>query len=193
VTRSAGKPALRPLCPKILEKLASQPLPATLTPENLSYVSACQAFQSQVKTALTQPAGIETKLLRLCDSQRDTILWDQDTYLEDRDTPLPALVQTLDANMKVARVAKERAAEEKHLAKERRLVEEATQKVVVAEKAKVQPQDMFKTDEFAERDAIRVPTKLKGRDDVPNSRKKKLEKDSKAQKVAHEKRKTEQK
>lgn len=179
--------------PEVLEKLASQPLPTTPTPENLSYVTAYQTFQSQVKTALAQPAGIETELLRLCDSLRDTVLWDQDIYLEDRDAPLPALVRPLDANMKAARAAKERAAEEKRLAKERRLAEEATKNAAVAEKAKVQPQDMFKTDEFAEWDANGVPTKLKGGDDLPKSRKKKLEKDWKAQKVAHEKWKNEQK
>ena len=154
----------------MLEKLASQPLPATPTPENLPYVTAYQTFQSQVKTALAQPAGIETELLRLCDSLRDTVLWDQDIYLEDREAPLPALVRPLDANMKAARAAKERAAEEKRLAKERRLAEEATKKAAVAEKAKVQPQDMFKTDEFAEWDANGVPTKLKGGDDLPKSR-----------------------
>jgi cysteinyl-tRNA synthetase len=178
--------------PEVLEKLASQP-PATPTPENLSYVTAYQTFQSQVKTALAQPADIETELLRLCDSLRDNVLWDQDIYLEDRDAPLPALVRPLDANMKAARAAKESAAVEKRLAKERRLAEEATKKAVVAEKAKVQPQDMFKTDEFAEWDANGLPTKLKGGDDLPKSRKKKLEKDWKAQKVAHEKWKNEQK
>jgi cysteinyl-tRNA synthetase len=179
--------------PEVLEKLASQPLPAAPTPENLPYVTAYQTFQSQVKTALAQPAAIETELLRLCDLLRDTVLWDQDIYLEDRDAPLPALVRPLDANMKAARAAKERAAEEKRLAKERRLAEEAAKKAAVAEKAKVQPQDMFKTDEFAEWDANGVPTKLKGGDDLPKSRRKKLEKDWKAQKVAHEKWKNEQK
>jgi cysteinyl-tRNA synthetase len=179
--------------PEVLEKLASQPLPATPTPENMSYVTAYQTFQSQIKTALAQPAGIEAELLHLCDSLRDNVLWNQDIYLEDRDAPLPALVRPLDVNMKVARAAKESAAEEKRLAKERRLAEEATKKAAVAEKAKVQPQDMFKTDEFAEWDANGVPTKLKGGDDLPKSRKKKLEKDWKAQKVAHEKWKNEQK
>lgn len=179
--------------PEELEKLASQPLPTAPTPENLPYVTAYQTFQSQVKTALAQPAGIETELLNLCDSLRDTVLWDQDIYLEDRDAPLPALVRPLDASMKAARAAKERAAEEKRLAKEQRLAEEAIKKAAIAEKAKVQPQDMFKTDEFAEWDENGVPTKLKGGEDLPKSRRKKLEKDWKAQKVAHEKWKNEQK
>ena len=179
--------------PEVLENLASQPLPSPATPENLPYVTVYQEFQSQVKSALAQSAGIEAELLQLCDSLRDTVLWDQDIYLEDRDAPLPALVRPLDANMKAARAAKERAAEEKQLAKERRLAEEALKKAAVAEKARVQPQDMFKTDEFAEWDENGVPTKLKGGDDLPKSRRKKLEKDWKAQKVAHEKWKNEQK
>ncbi|RDW75659.1 hypothetical protein BP5796_06480 [Coleophoma crateriformis] len=179
--------------PEVLEKLALQPLPATPTPENQSYVTAYQTFQTQLKTALAQSVGIETELLQLCDSLRDTVLWDQDIYLEDRDPPLPALVRPLDANMKAARADKERVAEEKRLAKERRLAEEATKKAAMAEKAKVQPQDMFKTDEFAEWDENGVPTKLKGGDDLPKSRRKKLEKEWKAQKVAHDKWKSDQK
>ncbi|RDW82331.1 hypothetical protein BP6252_03443 [Coleophoma cylindrospora] len=179
--------------PEALEKLALQPLPATPTPENQSYVAAYQTFQSQLKTALAQSVGIETELLRLCDSLRDTVLWDQDIYLEDRDPPLPALVRPLDASMKAARADKERVAEEKRLAKEQRLVEEAMKKAAIAEKAKVQPQDMFKTDEFAEWDENGVPTKLKGGDDLPKSRRKKLEKEWKAQKVAHDKWKSDQK
>jgi cysteinyl-tRNA synthetase len=179
--------------PKVLENLTSQPLPTAPTPENQPYVTAYLTFQSQVKSMLAQPIGIENELLRLCDSLRDTVLWDQDIYLEDRDAPLPALVRPLDANMKAARAAKDQIAEEKRLAKERRLVEEATKKAEAAEKAKVQPQDMFKTDEFAEWDDNGIPTKLKGGDDLPKSRRKKLEKDWKAQKVAHEKWKYEQK
>jgi cysteinyl-tRNA synthetase len=181
------------IVPEELEKLASQPLPAIPTPENTPYVSAYQTFQSQVKTALAKPTGIETELLRLCDLLRDTVLWDQDIYLEDRDGPLPALVRPLNANMKAARAAKEHAAEEKRLAKERRLEEEAVKKAAASERAKVQPQDMFKTDEFSEWDANGVPTKLKGGEEVPKSRKKKLEKDWKVQKVAHEKWKNEKK
>ena len=178
--------------PEVLEKLTSQPLPAAPTTENEPYATAYQTFQSQIKTSLTQPTGVETELLRLCDSLRDTVLWDLDIYLEDRDAPLPALVRPVDTNMKAARAAKERAAEEKRLAKERRLAEEAAKKAAAAEKAKVRPEDMFKTDEFAEWDANGLPTKLKGGDDVPKSRKKKLEKDWKAQKVAHEQWKNEQ-
>ncbi len=174
-----------------LEKLALQPLPVTSTPENLPYVTTYQTFQSQIKTALAQPAGIETELLGLCDLLRDTVLWDQDIYLEDRDPPLPALVRPLDANMKAARAAKDRAAEEKRLAKEQRLAEEATRKAAVAEKAKIPPQDMFRTDEFAEWDENGLPTKLKGGEDLTKSRKKKLEKEWKAQKVAHDKWKNE--
>jgi cysteinyl-tRNA synthetase len=95
--------------------------------------------------------------------------------------------------MKAARAAKERAAEEKRLTRERRLAEEAVKTAAAAEKAKTPPQDMFKTDEFSAWDANVVPTKLKGGDDVPKRRRKKLEKDWKAQKVAHEKWKDEQK
>ena len=79
------------------------------------------------------------------------------------------------------------------MAKQRRLAEEAAKKAAAAEKAKVRPQDMFKTDEFAEWDANGVPTKLKGGDDVPKSRRKKLEKDWKAQQGAHERWKNEHK
>jgi len=179
--------------PEVLEKLASQPLPAASTPENMPYATAYQTFQSQIKTSLAQPVGVETELLRLSDSLRDTVLWDLDIYLEDRDAPLPALVRPVDANMKAARAAKEHEAEEKRLAKQRRLAEEAAKKAAAAEKAKVRPQDMFKTDEFAEWDANGVPTKLKGGDDVPKSRRKKLEKDWKAQQGAHERWKNEQK
>lgn len=180
------------VAPEVLEELVSQPPPTAPTSENLPYVTAYQGFQSQIRKALAQPAGIEAELLRLCDSLRDTVLWDQDIYLEDRDGPLPALVRPLDASMKAARADKERRAEEKRQAKERRLAEEAKEKAAAAEKAKIPPQDMFKTDEFAEWDANGLPTKLKSGDDLPKSRKKKLEKDWKAQKAAHEKWKNEQ-
>lgn len=179
--------------PDVLEGLVSQPSPAPPTAENEPYVTAYQTFQTQVKTALAQPSGIETELLRLCDSLRDTVLWDQDIYLEDREAPLPALVRPLDAQMKAARAARERAAEEKRLAKEQRVAEEAAKKAALAEKAKVPPQEMYRTDEFAEWDANGVPTKLKSGEDLPKTRRKKLEKDWKAQQTLHEKWKKEQK
>jgi cysteinyl-tRNA synthetase len=178
--------------PESLEKLLSQPLPAATTAENAPYASAYETFQSQVKAALAQPTGADAVLLRLCDALRDTVLWDRDIYLEDREAPLPALVRPLDASMKAARAARERAAEEKRASRERRLAEEAAKRAAAAERARVRPQDMFRTDEFGAWDAEGVPTKLKGGEDVPKSRRKKLEKDWKAQNAAHEKWKKEQ-
>lgn len=175
-----------------METLVSEPSPAKPNGENDSYIETFQTFQKQVKDVLDKKEGIEQDLLRLCDSLRDTVLWDQDIYLEDREG-LPALVRPVDSNMRVAKAAKDRAIEEKRLAKEQRAAEEAAKKAALAEKAKVSPEEMYKTAEFSEWDENGIPTKAANGDEITKSRRKKLEKDQKAQGALHKKWLAEQK
>ncbi|KUI66404.1 Cysteine--tRNA ligase [Cytospora mali] len=149
------------------------------------YEQVFSDFQTNVKKLAIEKAPAK-ELLALCDQLRDTHLWDLDIYLEDRDPPLPALVRPIDKAVKEARREREEAAAAKAAQKAKREAEEAEKKRLQDEKAKLSHLEMFKTEEFGEWDENGIPTKSAKGEEVPKSKRKKLQKDWDRQKKLHE-------
>lgn len=156
------------------------------SPEAGPYKAALDNFTAGVKQLAENKAPAKD-LLTLCDALRDISLWDLQIYLEDSLTPdEPALVRPLDQSLITARAEKESAAKAKAEAKAKREAEEAEKKKALAEKAKMKPEKLFKTEEFEEWDDQGIPTKEKGGEDVAKSKRKKLVKQWEQQKKIHE-------
>ncbi|OAG04795.1 uncharacterized protein CC84DRAFT_1165171 [Paraphaeosphaeria sporulosa] len=134
---------------------------------------------------LSQQKAEAKAYLDLCDELRDTHLWNAGVYLEDR-TNAPAMVRPVDAELRAEREQKEAIAQQKAEAKQKREREEAEKKAKLAEQARINPKDMFKTDEYSAWDDDGVPTKDKEGVDVPKSKGKKLRKEWEKQKKLHE-------
>jgi cysteinyl-tRNA synthetase len=116
---------------------------------------------------------------------RDTHLWDLGIYLEDRENA-PAMVRPVDAELREARDQKEAIARQKAEAKLKREREEAEKKAKLAEQAKINPKDMFRTEEYSAWDEEGLPTKDKDGADVAKGRVKKLKKEWEKQKKLYE-------
>lgn len=145
-----------------------------------------QNFRAGVKKLAEDKASAKD-LLAMCDALRDISLWDLSIYLEDSTDPnLPAMVRPLDTALIDARREKESAAKAKADAKAKREAEEAEKKRQLAEKAKVSPEQMFRTEEYIQWDEQGIPTKEKGGDEVTKNKKKKLVKEWEKQRKLHE-------
>jgi cysteinyl-tRNA synthetase len=159
--------------------------PRTVTDASQPYRDILHNFSASV-TQLAEKTASPKDLLALCDELRDTHLWRLGIYLEDRDPPLPALVRPVTRSLITARADFESAAAAKAKAKEARLAEQLEKTRLLDEKAKISPQDMFKTAEYSEWDADGIPTKEAGGSEVTKSKRKKLVKEWARQNVLHE-------
>ncbi|KAI5865594.1 tRNA synthetases class I (C) catalytic domain-containing protein [Durotheca rogersii] len=159
-------------------------------PEQLAlpYIRAVSKLRDELRR-LVPATSSETKksILSLSDRIRDFDLTNLGVYLEDRADGQPSLIKFVPAAELIAareekatkEAEKARAKEEARLAREKAEEEKW-------EKAKLAPEDMFKSDErFGEWDADGLPTKLKDGGEVPKSQAKKLKKDWDRQKKAH--------
>lgn len=161
--------------------------PSTTTPQRPrpSFARAFNEFKSSALDATTKDtATMNSTILLLCDTVRDTTLWNLNIYLEDRESQ-PALIRPVTEGLRAARREKEDRAKQKEEAKRKR-EEEAKLK---AAKGKLRPEDMFRPplrDEFSEWDAVGMPVKMKNGEAVPASKLKKLKKEWDRQKVAHD-------
>ena len=143
-------------------------------------------FQEDVKSLAESGAGSKD-YLALCDELRDVKLWDQGIYLEDAlEEGQPALVRPLDKELIQAREEREQRDREKRAAKEKREQEAAKKAEEQAEKGKLSPLDMFRTDEYSAWDDEGMPTKEANGEDVAKSKSKKLRKQWEAQKKLHD-------
>ena len=124
---------------------------------------------------------IAIDVLGLSDQLRDVALWNQDVYLEDRDGE-PALIRPVTRELRAARQEREERERLKQKAKEEREKEAAAK----MNKGRLDPKDMFRTDEFSAWDNDGLPTKDKEGGEITKSRKKKLQKDWERQKKLHE-------
>jgi len=167
---------------EVLEAIISKDSPskAAATP----YSNVLSNFQTDLKSLAEKNAPAK-EYLALCDKLRDLDLWDLGIYLEDRDNA-PAMVRPVDAELRAAREQKDAIAKQKREAKEKREREEAEKKAKLAEQAKINPKDMFRTEEFSAWDEDGLPTKDAKGEDVPKSRGKKLRKEWEKQKKLHE-------
>jgi cysteinyl-tRNA synthetase len=149
------------------------------------YEQALQNFRQGIKK-LAEDQAPAKDLLAMCDALRDISLWDLSIYLEDSTDPsLPAMVRPLDASLVAARQERESAAKAKADAKAKRESEEAEKKRQLAEKAKISPEQMFRTEEYSEFDEQGLPTKEKGGEEVTKSKRKKLLKEWEKQKKVY--------
>jgi cysteinyl-tRNA synthetase len=128
----------------------------------------------------------EKDILGLCDELRDVGLVQHGVLIEDVNNG-PAVVKVVDKEwaMNQAREKQEKvllAQKKKEEAKRLEAAKEAEK----WEKAKVQPEAMFRAEEFEEWDDRGIPTKLKGGEEVTKSKKKKFEKEFEKQSKLHQ-------
>ncbi|RXW23372.1 hypothetical protein EST38_g2505 [Candolleomyces aberdarensis] len=147
----------------------------------LPYVQALSQFRDNVKhlaiSNKTEPVCQE--LLKLSDNVRDDQLLQLGVNLEDRDSSIgePALIKFGDpAELIAAREAKVQAQLEKEQKKEAARLEALRLEKEKAEKAKVNPQDLFRTEEYSEWDEDGIPTKDAQGEEVTKSKRKTLKK-----------------
>lgn len=161
-------------------------------PEQLAYpyLQGISKLRDELRRiAPTAEAATKKSILALSDKIRDFDLTNLGVYLDDRPDE-PSLVKFIPASELIAAreekaaqsAAKAQAKEEAKLARERAEAERW-------EKAKVKPEEMYKTGEtgekYSEWDGEGMPTKLKDGSEVPKSQLKKLKKDQDKQKKAY--------
>lgn len=164
----------------IIEESPSKQQDAAAIP----YAEILSQFQEDV-LRLSKESAQPSAFLELSDRLRDVHLWNAGIYLEDR-TNAPAMVRPVDAELRAEREQKEAIARQKAEAKQKREREEAEKKAKLAAQAKIDPKEMFKTEEYSGWDEDGVPTKDKEGADVPKSKAKKLRKEWEKQKKLHE-------
>ncbi|KNG51814.1 cysteinyl-trna synthetase [Stemphylium lycopersici] len=173
------------LSDEVLQSIMAQHSPAQQQDiEALPYAEVLSTFQENLQNLANKKAPAKD-YLDLCDQLRDTHLWNLGIYLEDRETG-PAMVRPVDAELQAARTQKEEIARQKAEAKLKREREEAEKKAKLAEQAKINPKDMFRTEEYSAWDEEGLPTKDKDGADVPKGRTKKLKKEWEKQKKLFE-------
>ncbi|KAF2734332.1 hypothetical protein EJ04DRAFT_493667 [Polyplosphaeria fusca] len=173
------------LSDSVLTSILSKDKPAAIQPvDSVKYAEVLSTFQGNVKDLAEKKAPAKD-FLALCDRLRDLDLWDLGIYLEDRENA-PAMVRPVDAELRAARDQKEAIAQQKREAKEKREREEAEKKAKLAEQAKVDPKEMFRTEEFSAWDGDGLPTKDRSGEDVPKSKSKKMKKEWEKQKKLHD-------
>lgn len=159
-------------------------------PEKLAYpyLRAVSRLRDELRRMAPSVAP-ETKkaILALSDRIRDYDLTNLGVYLDDRTDNQPSLIKFVPASELIAaREEKEAKEAEKAKAKEEARLARERAEQERWEKAKVKPEDMYKSDErYSEWDAEGIPTKMKDGSEVPKSQVKKLKKDWDKQKKAH--------
>ena len=142
-------------------------------------------------SALLESNANITEYLKLCDTIRDSYLWDLSVYLEDStEEGQPAVVRPLDAEL----IASRRDADQRKAAKleqDKKKVDEKARKEAEADaKAKVAPEDMFKSDErrgeFGEWDEQGFPTRMADGTELTKNKAKGMRKEWELQRKRHE-------
>ncbi|KAK6383134.1 hypothetical protein LTR65_010417 [Meristemomyces frigidus] len=149
------------------------------------YANAHAAFQHKLAELASNPDTSPKDYLAACDNVRDTVLWNLDIYLEDRDG-LPALVRPLSQSLREERANKESAAASKAAAKEKAKVDAAAAEQGKLDKGKLSHLELFRTSEYSAWDAEGMPTHDVEGKEVAKSRTKKLRKEWERQRKAHE-------
>lgn len=155
------------------------------------YLRAVSRLRDELRR-IAPTAAAETKksILALSDRVRDFDLTNLGVYLDDRPDNQPSLIKFIPTSELIAaREEKAAQAAEKARAKEEARLAREKAEAEKWEKAKVKPEEMYKTGEAAEKysewDAEGMPTKMKDGSEVPKSQLKKLKKDWDRQKKAY--------
>jgi cysteinyl-tRNA synthetase len=169
----------------VLEDILAQHKPAQKQDTAAApFANVLSTFQASLRDLAATKAPAKD-FLSLCDQLRDTHLWDLGIYLEDRENA-PAMVRPVDTELQAARDQKEAIARQKADAKLKREREESEKKAKLAEQAKIDPKDMFRTEEYSAWDADGVPTKDAKGEEVTKGKSKKLRKEWEKQKKLFE-------
>lgn len=139
-------------------------------------------FQSEIRSLSDDSSTLLKSILELCDRVRDVDLWDMGVYLEDRDGGQGTLIRPVTKSLRQARQEKEERDNQKDKARKEREAEAAAK----AEKGKLSPRDMFKTEEYSQWDANGMPVKDATGEEITKSKGKKLKKDWDRQNKLHE-------
>jgi cysteinyl-tRNA synthetase len=148
-----------------------------------TYRSILEQFQKKIDSLASEnkPAA---EFLHECDELRNTHLWNLGIYLEDRES-MPALVRQTDGSLHEARAAKEAAAATREEARRVKEANEAEKKRLLNEKSRINPEQMFRTQEFLDWDENGVPVKDRN-GEISRSRRKKLIKEWEKQEGMYE-------
>lgn len=155
----------------------------------LPYLRAVSQIRDELRRVVSaQTPETKKSVLAITDQIRDHDLTNLGVYLDDRPDNQPSLIKFIPAAELIA-AREEKAAREAEKAKkkeEARLAREKAEQEA-REKAKVPPEEMYKSDErYSEWDEQGLPTKMKDGSDVPKSQMKSLKKLWEKQKKAHE-------
>ncbi|KAK4622451.1 Cysteine--tRNA ligase [Fulvia fulva] len=148
------------------------------------YMKAYADFQRKVFDLHSKNAAPKD-YLAACDHLRDTVLWDLDIYLEDRENR-HALVRPLSTSLRQERRDREAIAASKAAAKEKAKADAEAAEKERLEKGKLSHLEMFRTSEYSEWDEEGLPLKDAEGKEVAKSKSKKLKKDWERQKKLHE-------
>ena len=155
----------------------------------LPYLRSVSQIRDELRRIVSsQSAETKKSLLAITDRIRDQDLTNLGVYLDDRPDNQPSLVKFIPASELIAaREAKAAEAAEKARKKEEARLAKEKQDAEAREKAKVPPEELFKTDErYSAWDEQGLPTKMKDGSDVPKSQLKQLKKAWDRQKKAHD-------
>ncbi|KXL44778.1 hypothetical protein M433DRAFT_154866 [Acidomyces richmondensis BFW] len=152
--------------------------------EDKKYARALVDFQRKL-IDLHSKGAAPKDYLAACDYVRDTVLWNMDIYLEDREN-LPALIRPLSQSLREERQSREEVAAAKAAERERARAEKAAADQARLEAGKMSHLQMFRTSEYSSWDSEGMPTHDAEGKEVAKSRLKKLRKEYERQKKLHE-------
>lgn len=151
---------------------------------NQPYASAYAGFQRTI-TELHAKNVPAKDYLAACDHLRNTVLWNLDIYLEDREKR-HALVRPLSSTLRQERQDRENLAAAKAAAKAKAKADAEAAEKERLEKGKLSHLEMFRTSEYSAWDEDGLPIKDAEGNDVAKAKSKKLKKDWERQKKLHE-------
>ncbi|KAI5804596.1 tRNA synthetases class I (C) catalytic domain-containing protein [Geopyxis carbonaria] len=142
------------------------------------FVRLLSSFRSAIRAhAIANPTESSPALLAMCDTLRDTQLPELGVVLDDRDVAdgKPALIKFVPAEqLRAERDEKERVRREKEEKKEAARRKREEDEARKREAAKVDPRQMFRTEEWGEWDDEGVPTRDAKGEEVTKSKRKTL-------------------
>ncbi|CAJ2507597.1 Uu.00g087830.m01.CDS01 [Anthostomella pinea] len=169
------------------ESLASE---GVRDPEQLGlpYLRAVSKLRDELRRIVaTVLPETKASILALSDRIRDFDLTNLGVYLDDRPDGQPSLIKFIPASELIA-AREEKAAKEAEKTRAKEEAKRAREKADEEKwaKAKVAPEEMFKSDErYSDWDAEGMPIKMKDGSEVPKAQSKKLKKEWDRQKKAH--------
>lgn len=154
----------------------------------MPYLRALSSFRDNVRKLAIGNAS-SSDILRLCDQLRDVEMVDLGVSLDDRENGT-ALVKLVPRE-ELIRIRDEKAAKEREKAEKKaaQAAEAERKRREREEKARINPFDMFKErEEYGQFDTDGIPTHLASGEELPKSRRKKLQKEWDAQKKLYDNR-----